>query len=79
MGADDYIAKPYSIKNVLARVRSILRRTGTATAETEDDGTCLAYGNLFMNQNKKQCIFDGRDHEHRLALHQEQKKIRIKK
>lgn len=28
LGADDYIAKPYSIKNVLARMAAVLRRTG---------------------------------------------------
>lgn len=28
LGADDYIAKPYSIKNVLARIAAVLRRTG---------------------------------------------------
>ena len=27
LGADDYIAKPYSIKNVLARIAAVLRRT----------------------------------------------------
>ena len=34
LGADDYIAKPYSIKNVLARVRSVLRRTLLTLAST---------------------------------------------
>lgn len=29
LGADDYIAKPYSIKNVLARIAAVLRRTAT--------------------------------------------------
>lgn len=61
LGADDYITKPYSIKNVLARVRSVLRRTGTAAAETEDGGACLAYGNLVMDLHKKQCTVDGRE------------------
>lgn len=28
IGADDYIAKPYSVRNVLARVKSVLRRAG---------------------------------------------------
>ncbi len=28
MGADDYITKPYSIKNVIARISAVLRRTG---------------------------------------------------
>lgn len=59
LGADDYIAKPYSIKNVLARVRSVLRRTGTAAAETEDGGACLSYVNLVMDLHKKQCTVDG--------------------
>lgn len=61
LGADDYIAKPYSIKNVLARVRSVLRRTGTAAAETEDGSACLTYGNLVMDLHKKQCTVDGRE------------------
>ena len=34
MGADDYIAKPFNPRELLARVRAILRRTGTAAAET---------------------------------------------
>lgn len=29
LGADDYIAKPYSIKNVLARIAAVLRRSGS--------------------------------------------------
>ncbi len=31
LGADDYIAKPYSVRNVLARIEAVLRRTGTRT------------------------------------------------
>ncbi len=61
LGADDYIAKPYSIKNVLARVRSVLRRTGNAAAETENGGACLSYVNLVMDLHKKQCTVDGRE------------------
>jgi two-component system, OmpR family, response regulator len=34
MGADDYIAKPFNPRELLARVRAILRRTGTAAVET---------------------------------------------
>ena len=33
IGADDYIAKPFSIREVLARVRSVLRRTAQPAAE----------------------------------------------
>ena len=33
LGADDYIAKPFSIREVLARVRSVLRRAAQPAAE----------------------------------------------
>lgn len=33
LGADDYIAKPYSIKNVLARIAAVLRRSGPKKSE----------------------------------------------
>ena len=35
LGADDYIPKPFSVREVLARVRSVLRRTADAPAEQE--------------------------------------------
>ena len=34
LGADDYIVKPYSIKNVLARIAAVLRRTTPKRAHT---------------------------------------------
>ena len=33
LGADDYISKPFSLREVIARVKAVLRRT--ATTETE--------------------------------------------
>ncbi len=35
LGADDYIAKPFSPREVVARVKSILRRTGRAVPKPE--------------------------------------------
>ena len=32
VGADDYIAKPFHLREVLARIRSVLRRTATYRA-----------------------------------------------
>lgn len=60
LGADDYIAKPYSIRNVLARVRSVLRRTGS-TAAGECDDADLVCGGLVVDRHRKQCTVDGRE------------------
>lgn len=38
LGADDYIIKPFSVKEVVARVRAVLRRTGDTALERYDDG-----------------------------------------
>lgn len=59
LGADDYITKPYSIKNVLARVRSVLRRTG-GTSEGPDVAR-IVFGGLVVDLHKKQCSLDGRE------------------
>lgn len=58
LGADDYIAKPYSIRNVIARVKSVLRRsapTAPATAAT------LTFEGLVANPELKSCMVDGRE------------------
>src|SRR5215831_14251110 len=38
VGADDYIGKPFSVKELLARVRAVLRRTEEDAGERYDDG-----------------------------------------
>ena len=38
IGADDYIAKPFSVRELLARVRAVLRRAAESTPEIYDDG-----------------------------------------
>ncbi|MBK8465792.1 MAG: response regulator transcription factor [Chloracidobacterium sp.] len=37
-GADDYIVKPFSVKEVIARVRAVLRRSETESASKYEDG-----------------------------------------
>lgn len=45
-GADDYITKPFNILEVKARIKAIMRRSGTKKAEPEDSGKVVTYGEL---------------------------------
>lgn len=61
LGADDYIMKPYTIRNVVARVKSVLRRTaGTKgqTVQTEKPCTLEVEG-LKLDLEFKRCTVDG--------------------
>ena len=67
MGADDYIAKPFSQRLLLARVRAILRRAGPpsdgeAPAESsgEADGAVMRRGRLAMDPSRHRVTWDGR-------------------
>lgn len=55
LGADDYIAKPFSVREVLARVKSVLRRTAQAPTEGEP----IEYEKLRIDLERKICTLDG--------------------
>ena len=57
LGADDYIAKPFSVREVLARVRSVLRRTAETPAEQET----IAFEGLEMDLRRKVCTLNGKE------------------
>ena len=49
-GADDYITKPFEAKEVLARIKAVLRRTSNASApEAESNIKQVSYDNLSIN------------------------------
>ncbi|WP_282186583.1 response regulator transcription factor [Microbacterium aerolatum] len=60
-GGDDYVTKPFSLEEVIARLRAIIRRTGVATA---DDGqSILRVGDLTLNEDSHEVERDGTEIE----------------
>lgn len=57
LGADDYIAKPFSIREVMARVRAVLRRSGEKSVGQQ----ILKFRGLEVNLDKKTVSIDGED------------------
>lgn len=73
IGADDYISKPFSINEVIARVKAVIKRTtyavtpNTAAADetevekTEEDETTIAYESLVLNMSNKIATIDSKE------------------
>jgi DNA-binding response OmpR family regulator len=57
IGADDYITKPFSIREVLVRIRAVLRRAGS---RPENDAEEIQHGGLVVNFAKHSVTVDGR-------------------
>ncbi len=56
MGADDYIVKPFEMKEVLARIHAVLRRFGAE----ESDNKCLTFDKLSINLDSYELVVDGK-------------------
>ena len=57
LGADDYISKPFSIREVLVRIRAVLRRT---TPQQEEGGkNILKFQGLVLDLDKKTVTIEG--------------------
>ena len=50
LGADDYISKPFSLREVILRVKAVLRRTGSTQTDNEEK---LTYKGLVIDIPKK--------------------------
>ena len=58
LGADDYISKPFSIREVLVRIRAVLRRTSEKNGKATEP-TTISYQGLVLNLDKKTVSIDG--------------------
>ena len=63
LGADDYIMKPYTIRNVIARVKSVLRRTSSnkMAVKPAEKPNVLQIEGLKLDLEFKRCTVDGKE------------------
>ncbi|HHU03049.1 MAG TPA: response regulator transcription factor [Christensenellaceae bacterium] len=59
LGADDYIVKPFSVAEVMARIRAILRRI----EKKPDQNTSLTFGNMKLDLASYTCEIEGQNVE----------------
>ena len=61
LGADDYITKPYTLRNVIARVKSVLRRASVSKSEAVpfSVNSVLEVEGLKLDMEFKKCTVDG--------------------
>jgi DNA-binding response OmpR family regulator len=58
LGADDYISKPFSLREVIMRVKAVLRRTANLQRKESDE---LQYKELTINISQKKVSIDGEE------------------
>lgn len=63
LGADDYIMKPYTVRNVIARVKSVLRRTASHKENkmSAENASKLSIEGLCLDLDFKRCTVDGEE------------------
>jgi DNA-binding response OmpR family regulator len=61
LGADDYITKPFSVREVLARVNAVLRRTAPEANEPRSIPERDSIGNFTIDRAARRVVLDGRD------------------
>lgn len=74
LGADDYLPKPFNDRELVARIKAILRRTAgnsplatdviTPSSQTaEENSKQLSFGGVELHPGRQQAIFEGKDLE----------------
>ncbi len=58
LGADDYVVKPFDAKEIVARIKAVLRRTGKAAPSL--DSKEVSYDKLVVNMTKYELKVDGK-------------------
>jgi two-component system, OmpR family, response regulator RegX3 len=59
LGADDYVVKPFGFRELVARIRAVLRRTAVPAPAATDDGR-IQVGLLRIDTRRRSVSYDGR-------------------
>lgn len=57
-GGDDYVTKPFSLEEVVARLRGLIRRSGTAAAAVREE-SLLVVGDLTLDEDSHEVVRGG--------------------
>ena len=60
LGADDYVTKPFDPKEIIARIKAVMRRVHPASAEATETTKEIKYDNLVVNMTKYELKVSGK-------------------
>jgi two-component system response regulator RegX3 len=59
VGADDYVTKPYRLRELVARMRAVLRRRGAEPGAAELSGEALSVGDVALDPERHEVVIRG--------------------
>jgi two-component system response regulator RegX3 len=59
LGADDYVTKPYSSRELVARIKAVLRRGTTESMDADSNSAIQVAGNIRMDVERHQVTVNG--------------------
>jgi DNA-binding response OmpR family regulator len=61
LGADDYLTKPFSVRELIARIKAIIRRVNAVIEDqSSDESVELSFGDLNINMEKRRVMLKGK-------------------
>jgi two-component system phosphate regulon response regulator PhoB len=61
LGADDYVTKPFSPRELVLRTKAVLRRRSTTQEADADADPVLSHGSLVLDVSRRRCSADGQE------------------